>query len=105
MCLFDTTLFCQQFEFIYCAYLDDILVSGATDSEHRQHLVRVLEILSSSGLRQCKDKCSFIKTMVQYLGHMIDGNGLHPLNDKIKPISAAPAPKNVTFFLFFFVML
>ena len=24
---------------------------------------------------------------------MIDGNGLHPLDDKIKSISAAPAPK------------
>ena len=32
--------------------------------------------------------------MVKYLGHMIDGNGLHPLNDK--SISVAPAPKNVT---------
>ena len=79
-----------------CVYLDDILVSGTNDSEHRQRLDRVLEILSSRGLRLCKDKCSFGKTMVQYLGHMIDGNGLHPLNDKIKSISAAPAPKNVT---------
>ena len=40
-----------------CVYLDDILVSGATDSEHRQRLDRVLEILSSRGLRLCKDKC------------------------------------------------
>ena len=54
-----------------CVYLDDILVSGATDSEHRQHLDRVLEILSSRGLRLCEDKCSFRKTMVQYLGHNI----------------------------------
>ena len=79
-----------------CVYLDDILVSGATDSEHRhrQRLDRVFEILASRGLRLCEDKCSFGKTMVQYLGHKIDGNGLHPLNDKIKSISAAP--KNVT---------
>ena len=42
-----------------CLYLDDILVSGATDFEHRQRLDRVLEILSSRGLRLCKDKCSF----------------------------------------------
>ena len=76
-----------------CVYLDDILVSGATDSEHRQRLDRVLEILSSRGLRLCKDKCTFGKTMLQYLGHMLDGNGLYPLNDKC---SAAPAPKKVT---------
>ena len=30
-----------------CVYHDDILISGATDSEHRQRLDRVLEILSS----------------------------------------------------------
>ena len=28
-----------------CVYLDDILVSGANDSEHRQRFNRVLEIL------------------------------------------------------------
>ena len=53
-----------------CVYLD-----GATEPDHRQRLDRVLEILSSRGLRLCKDKCSFGKTMVKYLGHMIDGNG------------------------------
>ena len=35
-----------------CVYLDDILVSGT--NEHRQRLDRVLEILSSRGLRLCK---------------------------------------------------
>ena len=40
-----------------CEYLDDIPVSDATDSEHRQRLDRVLEISSSRGLRLCKDKC------------------------------------------------
>ena len=57
-----------------CVYLDDILVSSATDSERRQRLDRMLEILSSRGLRLCEDKCSVGKTMAQYLGHMIDGN-------------------------------
>ena len=30
-----------------CVYIDDVLVSGATDSEHRQRFDPVLEIFSS----------------------------------------------------------
>ena len=65
--------------FVYILMI--ILVSDANNSEHRQRLDRVLEILSSRGLRLYKDKCSFGKTMVHSLGHMIDDNGLHPLKD------------------------
>ena len=79
-----------------CVYLDDILVSGATEADHMQRLDRVLEVLASRGLRLCKEKCSLSQPSVQYLGHMIDKNGLHPLTDKIKAISDAPSPKNVT---------
>ena len=43
-----------------CVYLDDILLSGATVTGHRHRLHRVLEILSSRGIRLCKDKCSFV---------------------------------------------
>ena len=79
-----------------CVYLDDILISGANDKEHLERLNSVLEVLSSRGLRLSKEKCSFSQSSVQYLGHVIDKNGLHPLADKIKAISAAPPPKNVT---------
>ena len=79
-----------------CVYLDDILISGANDKEHLERLNSVLEVLSSRGLRLSKEKCSFSQTSVQYLGHVVDKNGLHPLAAKIKAISAAPPLKNVT---------
>ena len=72
-----------------CVYLDDILISGANDKEHLERLNSVLEVLSSRGLRLSKEKCFFSQLSVQYLGHVIDKNGLHPLADKIKAISAA----------------
>ena len=53
--------------------LDDILITGST-LEHLQHLQNVLEKLQAVGLRLNRDKCPF----VQYLGHMIDQNSLHP---------------------------
>ncbi|PIK36208.1 hypothetical protein BSL78_26960 [Apostichopus japonicus] len=33
---------------------------------------------------------------VQYLGHVIDEKGLHPMPEKVKAIKEAPAPRNVT---------
>ena len=45
----------------FCVYLDGILVSGATDSEHRQRLDRVLEIVSSRGLLLVKPSVHLVK--------------------------------------------
>ena len=65
------------------AYLDDILVSTATEEEHLQKLEVVLEQLEKPGLRVRESKCEFMEPSVSYLGHHIDQDGLHPLPDKV----------------------
>ncbi|XP_047988541.1 uncharacterized protein K02A2.6-like [Leguminivora glycinivorella] len=75
--------------------LDDIVVTGRTIQEHRDRLQRILQILKEAGLRVNKEKCKFGKASVEFLGHMIDANGLHPCGDKIKAIMETPAPRNV----------
>ena len=77
-------------------YLDDILVTGQTESDHLKSLAAVLECLSKVGLRVKKPKCKFMAPSVAYLGHVIDAKGLHPLPDKVQAIRQAPTPKNVT---------
>ena len=42
-----------------CVYLDDILVTGATEEEHLQNLDKVLTRLGSAGIRLKHDKCAF----------------------------------------------
>ena len=37
-----------------------------------------------------------MKTSVQCLGHVIDADGLHPTDAKLKAIIDAPTPKNVS---------
>lgn len=37
-------------------------------------------------------KCEFMVPSVQYLGHRIDAQGLHPLQEKVRAIVEAPAP-------------
>ena len=35
-------------------------------------------------------------TKIEYLGYIIDADGLHPIEEKVKAIKNAPQPKNVT---------
>lgn len=77
-------------------YLDDILVTGATDEEHMKTLSLVLERLERAGLRARKSKCKFLQSSVTYLGYRIDQQGLHPLKEKVQAVKDAPSPKNVT---------
>ena len=77
-------------------YLDDILVTGPTQEDHLQNLRKVLQRLQQAGLRLQRGKCKFMATSVQYLGHVIDAEGLHPLEDKVEAVQQAPAPENVS---------
>ena len=76
-------------------YLDDILISGKTEEEHLDNLRRVLLKLKEHGIRAKKAKCTFLKTSVRYLGHVIDTDGLHATDDKIKAIVNTPHPRSV----------
>ena len=76
-------------------YLDDILISGRTLDEHLQRLAKVLQRLVNSGMRLNKQKCSFLRSRIEYLGHVVDEEGIHPREEKVKAIKEAPATTNV----------
>ncbi len=78
------------------AFMDDIELTGATVEEHLDRLDQVLQRLEEHGLRLHKSKCEFLKDRVEYLGHIIDKDGLHPVPEKVRAITDAPAPSNVS---------
>ena len=78
-----------------CVYIDDILVTGATEGEHLSNLAQVLERLESAGMRLKREKCKFMLPSVSYLGHVISAEGLHTEEAKVKSIVEAPEPRNV----------
>ena len=41
-------------------------------------------------------KCSFLQKQVQFLGHVIDAEGVHPSPEKVQAIVDAPSPDTVT---------
>ncbi|XP_056138781.1 uncharacterized protein K02A2.6-like, partial [Lampris incognitus] len=85
----------QGLEHVTC-FLDDILVTGRTREEHLRNLDEVLSRLESYGVRVKRAKCDFMQEKVEYLGHLIDKEGLHPTETKVAAIVNAPQPTNVT---------
>ena len=88
----DTIL--QGMKGVIC-YIDDILITEATEAEHLQNLEQMLQRLQDHGIRVKKGKCLFMLKSVQYLGHRIDAEGLHATDSKLKAINDAPAPTNI----------
>ena len=76
-------------------YIDDILVTESTEEEHLRNLEEVLQRLKKHGIRMKRNKCSFTKDSVEYLGHRVDADGIQATPQKIAAIQNAPMPKNV----------
>ena len=76
--------------------MDDILLSGKNDEEHLKTLEVVLQKLEMSGLRLNRNKCFFLEPEVTYLGQRINKHGVSPVQEKVKAISDAPAPRTVS---------
>ena len=76
-------------------YIDDILITGSTEAEHLENLEHVLQRFRQHGIRVKRNKCYFMQSSVQYLGHRIDAEGIHATDSKLKAITEAPAPKNI----------
>ncbi|KFD60500.1 hypothetical protein M514_27336, partial [Trichuris suis] len=79
----------------YVAYLDDIIVTGANVTEHLQNLDTLLGRLGENGLRSRVEKCKFFQQEVEYLGHVINANGLRLSETRVRAIKALPRPRNL----------
>ena len=76
-------------------FMDDIELMGEMEEEHLDRFDQVLQRLQNHGLRLGKAKCEFMKDRVEYLGHIVDKDGLHTVPSKVKAVTEAPAPTNV----------
>ena len=74
-------------------YLDDIIIFSKTEEEHLQHLEEIFVRLRKFGLKMKREKCSFFKKHIQYLGHLVSERGFEPLPEKLESIREMPAPR------------
>ncbi|GJT43019.1 putative reverse transcriptase domain-containing protein [Tanacetum coccineum] len=74
-------------------FIDDILIYSKTREEHEMHLGLVLELLKKEKLYAKFSKCEFWLREVQFLGHVINGDGIHVNPSKIEAVKNWEAPR------------
>ena len=77
------------------AYIDDILIYSKDLKEHRGHVKQVLKRLQEYGLQVDISKCEFDAHEVQYLGLIINTNGIRMDPKKVAAVMEWPVPTSV----------
>ncbi|GJS67425.1 putative reverse transcriptase domain-containing protein [Tanacetum coccineum] len=77
-------------------FIDDILIYSKTQEEHVEYLRLVLVLLKKEKLYAKFSKCEFWLREVQFLRHMLNGNGIHVDPCKIEVVKNWKAPRTRT---------
>ena len=75
--------------------MDDILVIGRDQAQHDQRLKQVLDRLAQRKLMPNLEKCSFSQSRMQYLGQIIDSEGIRKHLSKVKAIADMAEPQDI----------
>ena len=73
-------------------YIDDLLVASSSPEQHKEHLRLIFERLRHYGIIINPQKCKFGCSSVEFLGHLVDSVGIHPLKHKVQVIRDFPQP-------------
>nr|VZI49866.1 unnamed protein product [Spirometra erinaceieuropaei] len=77
--------------FVY-AYIDDVLVASRDVEEHLHHLTLLFDRFQQFGVTLHPSKCVLGATSLEFLGHLINSNGIRPLPSKVASIRDFPPP-------------
>ncbi|GJY03192.1 putative reverse transcriptase domain-containing protein [Tanacetum coccineum] len=77
-------------------FIDDILIYSRNKEEHANHLRIILELLKKEKLYAKFSKCDFRIHIMQFLGHLIDSQGLYVDPAKIEELKNWTSPTTPT---------
>ncbi|UYV75553.1 K02A2.6-like [Cordylochernes scorpioides] len=84
----------QGMDGVMC-YLDDILIFASDSKTHDRILRLVLRKLKEAKVTLNKAKCVFGVPRINFLGHILDEDGIRPDPAKIDAVAKMPAPTDV----------
>ena len=76
-------------------FMDDIIVFGEDKASYYRNLKAVLQRLQDHGLTVNPDKTYLGKTSIEYVGHVLDSEGLTFSREKIEEVIQFPTPRTL----------
>ncbi|GJY72030.1 putative reverse transcriptase domain-containing protein [Tanacetum coccineum] len=86
----------KEMDHSVCAVITRKLNKATNKQEHAEHLKLILELLKKEQLYAKFSKCEFWIPKVQFLGHVIDSQGIHVDPAKIESVKDWASPKSAT---------
>ncbi|GKB79730.1 reverse transcriptase domain-containing protein [Tanacetum coccineum] len=77
-------------------FIDDILIYSKSEEEHETHLKTILDLLKEEKLYAKFLKCEFWLKEVQFLGHVVNRNGIHVDPSKVESVKNWKTPESPT---------
>ena len=76
--------------------MDNILIFSKNEEEHKEHLENMFDVLRRHKLYAKRSKCQFFGTQIEYLGHVLSGEGVSVDPKKIETVVRWSVPKDKT---------
>ncbi|GKF71439.1 putative reverse transcriptase domain-containing protein, partial [Tanacetum coccineum] len=77
-------------------FIDDILIYSKSEEEHEVHLKTILDLLKKEMLYAKFSKCEFWLQEVQFLGHVVNRDGIHVDPSKVELVKNRKTPESST---------
>ncbi|GKC39764.1 putative reverse transcriptase domain-containing protein [Tanacetum coccineum] len=74
-------------------FIDDILIYSKSEEEHEVHLKTILDLLKKEKLYAKFSKCKFLLKEVQFLGHVVNRDGIHVDPSKVESVKNWKTPE------------
>jgi len=74
-------------------FFDDVLIYSRTWEDHLLHLESAFQLLLLGQFSLKLSKCSLAQQQLEYLGHIVSGEGVKPVLEKVDAILQLPPPK------------
>jgi transposase InsO family protein len=76
-------------------YLDDFIIYSETFEQHLSLLEDVFRRLNENNIKLKLSKCYFVKSEVEYLGHIVSHNSVKPSTRKVQAVQEFAVPTNL----------
>lgn len=76
-------------------FIDDIFVASNNENDHYEHLKILFDRLNQYGLVINTAKCVFGVKEMEFLGYLVNREGIKPLPARVEAINKFPKPENV----------